>query len=204
VSGGTATDTCLSTSTGSFTLTGGIRPVLVTTLPGPDTTVVDVTATTTYKDPAVTTPTFANLCVGDRVTTLGALVSGTLTATSVTIVPAQVQGIVASVTVGGNTSTAANSCGTADEAGSFTLGGMRPLPVVTGLPGLVTTVVVAVGTTYKDPAVATPSFANVCVGSRVIALGTLVSGSLAATLVTIAPPLNLSGGHGNRRGPGKS
>ncbi len=186
---------------GSFTL-GGIWPTPVVAIAPWLVTTVDVTATTTYKDPAVTTPTFANVCVGSRVVALGTLTSGTLTATLVTVVPAQAQGVVTAVTVAGATAT----CGTAGDAGSFTLGGIGPIPVVASATRLVTTVDVTATTTFSDAAVTAPSsatFADVCVGSRVIALGALASGTLTATSVAIVPPLNLTGGHGNRRGHGK-
>jgi hypothetical protein len=106
------------------------------------------------------------------------------------------------MTVAGATAT----CGTAGDAGSFTLGGIGPIPVVASATRLVTTVDVTATTTFSDAAVTAPSsatFADVCVGSRVIALGALASGTLTATSVAIVPPLNLTGGHGNRRGHGK-
>ena len=151
---------------------------------------VDVTTATTFSDPALTTPTFANVCVGSRVIALGTLSSGVLAATLVTVIPAQAQGIVTAIPVGANTTTTP-ICGTASASGTLTLGGgFRPMPVVTTFPGRVTTVDVAGTTTFADAALTSPSsanFTNVCVGSRVIALGTLSSGALAATLVTVVP-----------------
>ena len=193
---GGATATCGSSgASGTLTL-GGMRPMpVVTAFRGLVTTVDVTTGTTTFTDAALTAPTFANVCVGSRVIALGTLASGTLTATLVTVIPAQAQGIVTAMTVGGATAT----CGSATSTGSFTLGGIRPMPVVTALPmpvvttfpGFVTIVDVTTGTTFTDAALTTPSsatFGNVCVGSRVIALGTLASGTLTATLVTVVPP----------------
>src|ERR1035438_1112054 len=93
---------CVSSDTGTFTMVGHIRQGIVT---------VDVAATTTYTDAALTPPTsatYADVCVGDQVKVLGTLSSGALAATEVTIVPAEAQGIVASV----NGVPTAGTCGT--------------------------------------------------------------------------------------------
>jgi len=175
---------------GSFTL-GGAWPIPVPAIASRPVTTVDVGTGTTYTDAAVTKATFANVCVGSQVEALGTLSSGALAATAVTIMPAQAQGIVASVTVdGGAASSAPGACGGADEAGSFTLGSAWPMPVLAIATWPVTTVDVTSSTTFTDAAVvspATPSFADVCVGGQVEALGTLFSGALAATAVTIVP-----------------
>ena len=196
ITGAAAGTTCGASGDTGFTLGGGFRPApVVTTFPGHVTTVVLSTGTpaTTFTDAALTPPTlatFANVCVGIRVIALGTLASGTLTATLVTVIPAQAQGIVTAITGG----TGTPACGTTPVTGTvpFTLGGgFRPTPVVTTFPGLVTTVDVTGTTTFMDAALTSPAsvtFANVCVGSRVIALGTLSSGVLAATLVTVVPP----------------
>ena len=70
---------CVSSDTGTFTMVGHIRQGIVT---------VDVAATTTYTDAALTPPTsatYADVCVGDQVKVLGTLSSGALAATEVTI-----------------------------------------------------------------------------------------------------------------------
>ena len=194
VDGGTASSApgaCGTVSeAGSFTL-GGAWPIPVPAIASRPVTTVDVGTGTTYTDAAVTKATFANVCVGSQVEALGTLSSGALAATAVTIMPAQAQGIVASVTVdGGAASSAPGACGGADEAGSFTLGSAWPMPVLAIATWPVTTVDVTSSTTFTDAAVvspATPSFADVCVGGQVEALGTLSSGALAATAVTIVP-----------------
>ena len=120
VDGNTGAGTCMTSATDTFTLT---------VAEGRATTTVAVTPTTTYTDSAVTTPTFANVCVGNDVRALGAFSSGTLTATSVEIVSppqANVQGIVASV--GG--SSAADLCVTSDTE-SFTVVGSWSLSITT-------------------------------------------------------------------------
>ncbi|MGA2804403.1 MAG: hypothetical protein ABSF89_08430 [Acidimicrobiales bacterium] len=215
VDGGTASTTTGSCgtngSTGSFTV-GGFRALPMATAALRRLTTVGVTATTAFTDAALATPmsaSFLNVCVGDQVTALGTLSTGDeLAATLVTIVPGQVEGIVTSVTAGGAPVTTVGSCGTADVAGSFTVAGIAPigivpLPVAAISARLLTTVDVTTGTTFTDAALATPasaSFVNVCVGGHVEAVGTLSSGVLAATAVTILPPIALVTGHGNRRG----
>ena len=87
------------------------------------------------------------------------------------------QGIVTSV----NSVSTAGTCDTSPAPGSFTLVGLRKTIV---------TVDVATGTTFTDAALTPPTsatFANVCVGGLVKALGTLSSGALSATSVTIVP-----------------
>jgi hypothetical protein len=169
VDSNTTSGICMTSDTDTFTLT---------VAEGRATTTVDVTPTTTYTDSAVTAPTFANVCVGNDVRALGAFSSGTLTATSVEIVPppqANVQGIVASV--GG--SSAADLCVTSDTE-SFTMVGSWSLSI--------TTVDLSATTTYSDAAVASPSYTDICVASYVKALGALSSGTLAATSVAVLPP----------------
>ena len=81
VNGVATTGTCgTATATGNFTLVG-MRRAIVT---------VDVTPTTTFTDPAVVSPSlpsFADVCVGSYVKTLGTVASGVLTAASVAILP---------------------------------------------------------------------------------------------------------------------
>ncbi len=105
-------------ATGTFTFVGR-RVSLVT---------VAVTPTTTFVDAAAPTPSFADVCVGEIVETLGTLSSdGVLAATSVTVVPprpAQASGTVASV----NGSSATSSCGSSGVAGFFTLAARRHKP----------------------------------------------------------------------------
>ncbi|MHB1510914.1 MAG: hypothetical protein ACYCZ8_15410, partial [Acidimicrobiales bacterium] len=53
---------------------------------------VDVSATTTFKDPAVGAASFAKLCVGDIVAVRGTVSSSTVSATNVIILPAGLRG----------------------------------------------------------------------------------------------------------------
>ncbi|MGO9333170.1 MAG: hypothetical protein ACLQCU_03780, partial [Acidimicrobiales bacterium] len=85
----------------------------------------------------------------------------------------------------------AGTCGVSGATGSFTLVGRHQV---------ILTVDVTSTTTFTDSADPTPSFLDVCVGSRVVALGALASGALTATSVTVVPPGKAgNGGTGGRR-----
>ena len=84
-------------------------------------------------------------------------------------------GVVASV----NGVTTPGTCGTHGGTGSFTL---------TGHKGTTFIVNVDPTTTFADEGVATPSFANVCVGVDVIAKGTFADTTVTATKVRVLPP----------------
>ncbi len=86
------------------------------------------------------------------------------------------QGIVTSVN--GVSTPVGTTCGVAGTAGIFTLVGMRKTIVP---------VDVGTGTTFTDAALTSATFANVCVGGQVRVLGTLSSGTITATAVTIVP-----------------
>ena len=143
-----------------------------------------------FRSSADPTPSFLDVCVGSRVVALGALASGALTATSVTVVPprpVQAKGVVTSV----NGVPTAGTCGVSGATGSFTLVGRHQV---------ILTVDVTSTTTFTDSADPTPSFLDVCVGSQVKALGALASGALTATSVTVVPPGKAgNGGTGGRR-----
>ena len=189
--GGVSTPgTCATANTtGIFTLVG-MRRALVT---------VDVVAATIFIDSALVppaTPSFADVCVGSEVQVLGTFSAGTLTATSVAVLPPPMvgaQGIVSAV----NGTSTAGTCGTG-TTGLFTLVGMH---------GAIVTVDVSPTTIFTDPmtaASALPSFAEVCVGSYVRALGASTSTALMASSVAILGPRHLSRGHRNLRGGGQS
>ena len=160
---------------------------------------VGVVSTTIFTDSTVVlpaTPSFADVCVGSEVQVLGTFAAGTLTATSVAVLPPPMvgaQGIVSAV----NGTSTAGTCGTAGATGLFTLVGMH---------GTLVTVDVTPTTTFTDPMITSttlPSFADVCVGSYVRALGASTSAALMAASVTILAPRHLSGGHRNLRGGGQ-
>ncbi len=175
---GVSTDgTCgVSGAIGTFTLVGK-RLSIVT---------VDVTTTTTFKDPADPTPSFADVCVGGHVKAFGMFSSGTLTAASVSVPATKVQGVVTSV----NGVSTAGTCGVSGAMGTFTLVG-KHLSILT--------VDVTTTTTFKDPADPTPSFADVCVGGNLKAHGTFSSPTLTAISVSVSV---MDPGHGDHHGHG--
>lgn len=81
VNGDSTAGTCGSDTTGYFDIAMAKRDhrhkVLALT--------VDVSGSTTYKSKAVSSATFANVCVGDRARAVGSYSAGTLTASSVWI-----------------------------------------------------------------------------------------------------------------------
>ncbi len=186
------TSNCGTAATaGSFTLTNSHSSASPFT--------VDVTTTTTFKDPSATSPSFADVCDGDDVVVVGTVSSSTITATSVFVVPppsSRASGEVSGLTVNGVTS----NCGTAATAGSFTLTSNKGWGKNSSTT--TTSVDVTTTTTFKDQAVTSPSFADVCDGDYVTVTGTSSAGTLTATSVTV-----LTGGghrhhHGNGNGNG--
>jgi hypothetical protein len=132
----------------------------------------------TFKEHGVSDPSFADVCVGAKVAVVGAVESGLVTPTKVTVIPPRqrhLSGTVAAV----NGTSASGSCGTPDTAGSFTLTGKSARTVDVDVPS----------TTFKEKGVATPSFADVCVGAKVRVVGTdSTSDVVTASQVTVVPP----------------
>jgi hypothetical protein len=129
----------------------------------------------------VRAPTFATVCVGDKVRALGSISNDVMTATEVVVTPPRpqsVSGTVASV----DGATAAGRCGTAHSAGEFT--------VTSG--STTSTVTVATTTTFKEHGVRAPTFAMVCVGDKVRAVGSISNDVVTATQVTVSPPRSRS------------
>jgi hypothetical protein len=146
-------------ATGSFVVTGWKSTV----------TTVDVTSTTTFAGSLDAPPTFANVCVGKLVGAVGAVSGDTVTAAKVFVIRARTAptqrgafGTVTSV----NGVTTAGACGTAATPGTFTLTAWKS----TGA-----TVDVTATTAFTDPSADPPTFADVCVGSLVGAIGTVTS-----------------------------
>jgi hypothetical protein len=154
VNGASTAGTCgVSGASGAFSYVGQ-RLHIVT---------VDVATSTAFTDIADATPSFADLCVGDHVKITGSFSSGALDATSVLVVAPRLYrtaGIVTSV----NGSAASGSCGVAGASGNFTIVPRRHERIVT--------VDVATTTAFTDASGPTPSFAYLCVGNHVKALGT--------------------------------
>ncbi len=177
VNGVSAKGTCgVAGVAGSFTVVGKrlrIVPVYVTTSP----------TATTFIDSSDPSPSFGDVCVGNYVKIIGTGSSGTVTASSVAVLPPNVghlKGVVTSV----NGASATGSCGTSGDAGTFTVVGRRlrivTVGVTTGSPA----------TAFTDSADPSPSFADVCVGVQVEGFGTFSGGSFTASAITVlaAPP----------------
>ncbi len=142
---------------------------------------VDVgSSSTTFQEKGVPTPSFAIVCPGDVVRAIGAISTGNiLTATLVTVIPPQPQHVNGTVT-SVNGSTATSACGTGGTSGDFT---------VTSHSTTYTVDVGASSTTFQGKGVPTPSFAIVCPGDKVRAIGAIATGNiLTATRVTVIPP----------------
>jgi hypothetical protein len=163
----------MPTASGTVTAVG-TASVTITQFDGSAKTLT-LTGSTTYTE-AGATVSISALTVGDRISAQGTVDSaGAFTATSVTIAPASVQGTVASKT-------------------TTTI-------VVTTTSGKTVTVDVSSATKYTVRGVSSPTLANIAVGDRIAAEGTLNSnGSLAATVVQAAP--NDQPGFGGFGGPG--
>ena len=172
-----AAGTVESVGTGTFTLQGRDGTTVT----------VDVTSSTTYKDQKATSPSFANVTVGEMVSVQGTTASGVVTATSVTI------GSGSGGFGGGfGHGTPPAAAGTVESVGTGTF-------TLQGRDGTTVTVDVTSSTTYKDQKATSPSFANVTVGEMVSVQGTTASGVVTATSVTIG----FGGGMwGHGRGPG--
>jgi hypothetical protein len=172
VNGDSTAGTCgTAGATGSFTVTGWKSTA----------TTVDVTSATTFAGSLIAPPTFANVCVGKLVAAVGTLSSDTVTAAKVFVIrapaPPTQRGAFGTVTsVDGVTTT--GTCGTAGAAGSFTL---------TAWKSDSSTVDVSAITTFNDPAADPPSFADVCVGSLVGAVGTVSGDTVTASKVCVVP-----------------
>ncbi len=148
VNGVSTAGTCgVAATAGAFTVVGKHLHIIT----------VDVATTTTFTDSADPSPSFADVCVGNYVKTIGTFSSGTLSATAVAVLApnmARVKGVVTSV----NGVSTAGTCGVSATAGAFTVVG-KHLHIIT--------VAVATTTTFTDAADPSPSFLDVCVGSDV-------------------------------------
>ncbi len=175
-----AVGTVASVGTNTFTLTGRDGTKVT----------VDVGSTTTYVDPAVTSPSLADVKVGAHVAVFGTDSSNTVAATKVAIGgpggPGDMDGPGGRHGMGG---TPPAAVGTVASVGTNTF-------TLTGRDGTTVTVDVSSTTTYVDPAVTSPSLADVKVGAHVAVFGTDSSNTVTATKVAIGGPDGPGGRHG--------
>ncbi|HEY5110184.1 MAG TPA: hypothetical protein VII96_11300 [Acidimicrobiales bacterium] len=181
----TAFGTVASVGTNTFTLT---------THDGAKVT-VDVSGTTTYVDHAVTTPSIADVKVGDHVAVFGTEASNTVAATKVAIAgaggPGDGDGPGGHMGFGG---TPPAAVGTVASVGTniFTL---------TTPDGTKVTVDVGSSTSFMEFGKTAASIADVTVGAHVAVFGTDTNNTVTATQVGIGGPGG-SGGPGGTHGPG--
>jgi endonuclease YncB( thermonuclease family) len=157
--------------------TAGSPGDFVLTSKGPPFTVDVGDPSTTFKDHGVATPSFADVCVGDKVRALGTIsADDVVTATEVVVIPPRAQKVSGTVASVYGTST----CGKSGVDGAFTVSShSTAFTVDVGNPS----------TTFRDHGVATPSLADVCVGDKVRALGTISPGHVVtASDVTVVLP----------------
>ena len=177
-----AMGTVASVGDGTFTLTTADKTTVT----------VNVSSTTTYRDPSVTSPTIANVTVGEHVAVFGTDTSNVVTATSVAIGDPPAGGKGGPGGPGGSPPAAMGTVASVGD-GTFTL---------TTADKTTVTVNVSSTTTYRDPSVTSPTIANVTVGEHVAVFGTDTSNVVTATSVAIGdPPAGGKGGPGGG-GPG--
>jgi hypothetical protein len=183
--------TVKSVGDGSFTLTEQDGTVVT----------VNVGSTTSYLDPGVTSPSLANVTVGEHVAVFGTDTSDVIAATRVALGtppaggkggPGGPGGRGGPPGMGGSPPAAFGTVKSVGD-GTFTL---------TEQDGTVVTVNVGSTTSYVDPGVTSPSLANVTVGEHVAVFGTDSSDVVTATRVAIGtPPSGGPGGFGGKGGP---
>jgi hypothetical protein len=141
------------------------------------TVTVDVGPTTTYKDRGVTSPTFANITKGEKVTVEGTTSSGIVSASSV-FVGSGATGRDQGPGRGPRHGTPPAAAGAVESVGTGTF-------TVQEHNGTTVTVDVGPTTTYKDRSVKSPTFANITKGEMVIVEGTTSGSVVTASSVFI-------------------
>ncbi len=132
------------------------------------TVTVDVTASTTYVERGVSSPSLADVTAGESVSVFGTTSGTTVTATEVVIVPPP-----------------------PPNRDLATAGVVQPTPSTTGFTiltwnGTTVTVDVTASTTYAEYGASSPSLANVTAGDFVAVFGTTSGTTVTATEVVIA------------------
>ena len=157
---------------------------------------VDVSATTTYVDPSVTSPTFSDVKMGDHVAVFGTDTSNTVTATKVAIGgPGGTSDHRGPGGPGGPGGTRPAAFGTVASVGTDTF-------TLTSPDGTKVTVDVGSSTSYMDFGKTSASIADVTVGAHVVVFGTDTNNTVAATKVGIGSPTGGPGGMHGSAGPG--
>jgi preprotein translocase subunit YajC len=171
----------------------GADTFVVTTIDGTKVT-VDVSGTTTYVDPGVTTPSFTDVKVGDHVAVFGTDSSNTVTANKVALGGPDGGGPGGFGGHRGFGGTPPAAVGTVASVGTNTF-------VVTSPDGTKVTVDVGSSTSYMEFGKTSASIADVTVGAHVAVFGTNANNTVTATTVGIGNPTARPGGPWG--GPGR-
>jgi len=150
------------------------------------TVTVDVGPTTAYKVRGVTSPTFANITKGEKVTVEGTTSSGIVSASSV-FVGSGATGRIQGPGRGPGHGTPPAAAGTVESVGTGTF----TLQVRNGTTD---TVNVGLSTSYKDRSVKSPTFANITKGEMVLVEGTTSGSVVTASSVFIGAGVNRNHG----------
>ena len=144
-------------------------------------TTVNVTASTSFVEKNVSTPSFANVCVGFQATAIGNNTAHSMNALAVRIyAPTAVNRFGQVTAVDG--SSVPGACGTAGAKGSFSL------KYTVGKSTVIDKVYVYRITKFRDPKLTGATFADVCVGDNAAAQGPSIGSTILAAVVVVTPP----------------
>ena len=172
----------------------GADSFTVTTHDGTKVT-VDVSGTTTYVDPAVATPSFADVKVGTHVAVFGTDTSNTVSATKVAVGGPDRDGGGGPGGPRGGDGTPPAAFGTVASVGTSTF-------TLTSRDGTKVTVDVSSSTSYMEFGKTSASIADVTVGAHVAVFGTDTDNTVTATKVGIESATAGPGGSAGPGGPG--
>ena len=160
-------------ASGNFIIRSGTTKTHLTT--------VNVTASTSFVEKTVSTPSFANVCVGFQATAIGNNTAHSMNALAVRIFAPTAVNRFGQVTAV-NGSPTPGACGTAGARGVFTL------VFKVGGSTVVDTVDVYRITKFHDPQLPGATFADVCVGDNAAAEGPSIGNTILAAVVVVTPP----------------
>lgn len=144
-------------------------------------TTVNVTASTSFVEKGVATPSFANVCVGYQATAIGNNTAHSMNALAVRVFAPKAVNRFGQVTRVNGSSTP-GACGTAGARGAFTL------VFKVGRSTVIDKVYVYRITKFRDPKLPGATFADVCVGDNAAAQGPSIGNTIIAALVVVTPP----------------
>ncbi|MGC2192585.1 MAG: hypothetical protein WA751_09660 [Candidatus Dormiibacterota bacterium] len=158
--------------------THGTAGTLTLLLRNGTTETVEVSSATALSESGKSSPSLADICVGDWLTTSGTSSGSVLAASKLSVATPGSFGAVESV----DGAAAPGSCGATAGSGSFTVQGWGASPPTW-------TVRVGSGTTFYQRGTSSATFANLCVGDWAAASGTVTGpDALSASRVGITTP----------------